>query len=416
MLKNIISKFVARGESADTGSQLSLYYKLFDRRVVDKVEESAEPGQRLELIAREIGVSTNTVLETVSNHLQLNRAAEVFLPNDDFLASFASVFETFRGFAVIPQPTLTTAAYRLIVADPALVSLEAFRSQGIEVLLGDYRSIIQVLNQWGERLYKPFVRVESFLRNVWETGGRELQIGVVEGGYHYSFQSEEGVMGGRISGALIGSLDDYICGESRQLKFSESVSIRVARSEDTGAREKGKLILQLSLAGAQMNCPNFNSSDDTTRRPDAITDRLTHSPKFKKDVLIVEDDLGFSQTLASILESKGYSVCCVFSVEEFEQCIAASDLQVRLVISDYRLGGRNGGDVIRACSRLSDPVPVIFLTEDNDPRAEAYMIQLGTQAFVRKSANPMILLAWVMRLLGGSGLEVTTISQSKLFQ
>jgi DNA-binding NtrC family response regulator len=123
------------------------------------------------------------------------------------------------------------------------------------------------------------------------------------------------------------------------------------------------------------------------------------TPKFSKDVLIVEDDLSFSQTLASIIESKGFSVCCVFSVEEFEQCIATSALKVRLVISDYRLGGRNGAEVMRVCGAMIDPIPVIFLTEDSDPKVEASMIQLGTQAFVRKSANPMILLAWILRLL-----------------
>ena len=388
MLNTIVSKFYKRfcGENENVGWQ-QRYYSLFDRSIVDKIAENYHPGEFIDKIAAEIGVSTTTIRDTISNRYTIPTVGDVFLPDDDFLNTFHSGCAPFVDFSAMPQPTTGNGIYRLVVSNPALISVDAFNNQGIEICLGDYASINHVLSLWRERSIGINSRVEKFLLGVYELGGHTFSVTNADGVIVYRFETAKGVMGGKISNQFFAQLREELACGSLQLNCpnKEKVTVRVGISDSPE---------QLLVADIALD-------SEVQVKPLSVEKKEIKNIAINKDILLVEDDIHFGQALADILETKGYSVCCVCSVEEFEHRIRAGDLNIRMVISDYRLGGRDGREVMRACSNMSAPVPVVFLTADEDPVTEASLIQLGTQAFVKKSESPMILLAWVTRLLNG---------------
>jgi PAS domain S-box-containing protein len=83
-------------------------------------------------------------------------------------------------------------------------------------------------------------------------------------------------------------------------------------------------------------------------------------------VLFIEDDPDVREATSLILKLKGYDVRAAGSGEEAYAAIADSDEAPDLILSDFRLPGReNGAQVVQRVRTLLDSeVPVVFMTGD----------------------------------------------------
>src|ERR1051325_8468634 len=77
-------------------------------------------------------------------------------------------------------------------------------------------------------------------------------------------------------------------------------------------------------------------------------------------LLIVEDDSGIRDTMATFLEMEGYSVDAVGSTGEALECIGANSYPI--VISDIYIDNRTGLDVLEAARRKDPSCSVILMT------------------------------------------------------
>jgi FixJ family two-component response regulator len=114
-------------------------------------------------------------------------------------------------------------------------------------------------------------------------------------------------------------------------------------------------------------------------------------------ISIVDDDDTVRTSLDSLVRSMGYA-CRTFScAEEFLAC-KALDLTACL-ISDIRMPGMNGIQLVEALQARAMRFPVIFITASVGESTEIRARELGARGYFRKPFNGEQLMAHVHDVL-----------------
>lgn len=107
-------------------------------------------------------------------------------------------------------------------------------------------------------------------------------------------------------------------------------------------------------------------------------------------ILIIEDDLTFSQLLEGFLGRHGHTATAVHDVKKSLKLLAETSFDLLLV--DYRLPDGTGLDVLTQLRESGSPVPVIIMTSFNDVRTAVKSIRMGAFDYITKPVNPDELL------------------------
>ena len=113
-------------------------------------------------------------------------------------------------------------------------------------------------------------------------------------------------------------------------------------------------------------------------------------------ILVVEDEISFSDPLSYLLRKEGYEVAVAetgpAALEEFDR--AGADL----VLLDLMLPGLAGADVCRALRQRSN-VPVIMLTAKDSEIDKVVGLEIGADDYVTKPYSSRELLARIKAVL-----------------
>jgi two-component system response regulator HydG len=115
-------------------------------------------------------------------------------------------------------------------------------------------------------------------------------------------------------------------------------------------------------------------------------------------ILIVEDDLTFSQLLQGFLQKHGHEIITAASIKDGLKAIAQNTFD--LLLLDYRLPDGIGLDVLINARATGSIVPVIIMTSFNDVRTAVNAIQSGAFDYITKPVNPDELLMIMSNALG----------------
>ncbi len=115
-------------------------------------------------------------------------------------------------------------------------------------------------------------------------------------------------------------------------------------------------------------------------------------------ILIIEDDLTFSQILEGFLTKHGHEPSAVNEVKKSLKLTAEQNFDLFLV--DYRLPDGTGLDVLSHIRGMGMTQPVIIMTSFNDVRTAVKSIQLGAFDYITKPVNPDELLMIINNALG----------------
>ena len=117
-------------------------------------------------------------------------------------------------------------------------------------------------------------------------------------------------------------------------------------------------------------------------------------------ILLVDDDHFWSETLAECLRRKG----CI--VHEARTALEGLELLQRqdfaLVISDYKLPGMDGLHFLRVLRKQSSKVSVVMLSSEDEPSLPRRAVAEGALAFLAKTAAPAHLLRKIRQLLASA--------------
>lgn len=116
-----------------------------------------------------------------------------------------------------------------------------------------------------------------------------------------------------------------------------------------------------------------------------------------KQILIVEDELSMRLGLAYTLETAGYAVT---AAERGDQGIGLLEKQrFDIVVTDMRLPGADGLDVLRAVRKTQADTGVIVITGYADVQTAVEAMKLGAFDYIAKPFEPAHLLSLVERFL-----------------
>jgi CheY-like chemotaxis protein len=117
-----------------------------------------------------------------------------------------------------------------------------------------------------------------------------------------------------------------------------------------------------------------------------------------RTVLLVEDDRAVARMYKVQLELEGYLV--LTAADGATGLSIAEKFKPDLIVLDIGLPDMNGlalMDAIRANDRLRD-IPILILTNSDDPEIENRSLELGARHFLLKSkTTPEALAGWVQQ-------------------
>ena len=112
-------------------------------------------------------------------------------------------------------------------------------------------------------------------------------------------------------------------------------------------------------------------------------------------VLVVDDEKNMRRSLETVLTDEGYAAQVAESAEEALDLIAREDFF--MVITDVRLGGMSGYELLKKIQEQKPELPVLMLTAYATPRLAVEAIKAGAVDYLAKPFAPEELLHAVAR-------------------
>ena len=120
-------------------------------------------------------------------------------------------------------------------------------------------------------------------------------------------------------------------------------------------------------------------------------------------VLVVEDDPGLRELLRNELEDAGYEVSVAAHAEQARELLG--EAMPQLVISDLRLPGASGRDLLGHCHSLGEPPGFIMITAFGTVEQAVDALKIGADDFLTKPLRLDHLRLAVARVLEGRRLR-----------
>jgi DNA-binding response OmpR family regulator len=124
-------------------------------------------------------------------------------------------------------------------------------------------------------------------------------------------------------------------------------------------------------------------------------------PKYRNNILLVEDEAESADMLANFLEMQGYRVFVAYDGEQALRLLSEKAGELHLAILDIMVPGTNGHEICRKIrsNPVTTDIPVIFLTARDQEKDEIDGLSLGADDYIAKPASLNLILAHIKTLL-----------------
>ncbi|MCC7250836.1 response regulator [Hyphomicrobium sp.] len=117
-----------------------------------------------------------------------------------------------------------------------------------------------------------------------------------------------------------------------------------------------------------------------------------------KTVSVIDDEASVRDAVAMLLETHGLTVSCYDGAEAF----LAAPFAAGCIVSDVRMPGISGLELLRTLRSAGDPRPLLLMTGHGDVELAVQAIKLGAFDFVEKPFSNERLIASVEEALVAS--------------
>ena len=152
-----------------------------------------------------------------------------------------------------------------------------------------------------------------------------------------------------------------------------------------GFRPTGKLPVR--SGNVQVFHSNALDFADGSKTPEMNLDRMT--------IYVVDDHAAMRRSLDALLASVGFATFSFASGEEF--LAAADDLDPGILLTDLRMSGMDGLDLVACLKSRNRDFPAIIMTAHGDVDAAIRALRLGARDFIQKPFREVELLTILQR-------------------
>ncbi len=121
----------------------------------------------------------------------------------------------------------------------------------------------------------------------------------------------------------------------------------------------------------------------------------------KSRLLIVDDDPGMRENLAELFESLGYDVRTAANTPE--ALAVLDDQDVDLLLTDYKMPGPTGVELIEAARKRQPGLRAVLMTAFGDSFTEIESVRRGAVGYLNKPFEADEVVAFVERILALRG-------------
>ncbi len=131
-----------------------------------------------------------------------------------------------------------------------------------------------------------------------------------------------------------------------------------------------------------------------------------------KHIAYVDDYDAMRELVSEILPDAGFQVTCFESGTAALEAVIANPFKFDAVVSDYKMQGYCGVDLLHKIKKISTHIPVIIISGYVDDALEALAMKAGAAAVMTKTSDLSELCAELRRLLGSDpDPELATYSE-----
>lgn len=131
----------------------------------------------------------------------------------------------------------------------------------------------------------------------------------------------------------------------------------------------------------------------------------------KKRILIIDDDIDMCLLLSKFLIKKGYEAEAMHSAAKGIQKFAEGKYDI--VLCDYRLGDKDGKDVLQKIKEINPQTIVIIITGYSDIKTAVDVIKMGAFDYITKPLIPDEVVNVIENALSKSQIETVTSAPSE---
>jgi len=129
----------------------------------------------------------------------------------------------------------------------------------------------------------------------------------------------------------------------------------------------------------------------------------------KKRILIIDDDLDMCLLLTRFLIKKGYEAEAAHSATKGLAKFAEGNFDI--VLCDFRLGDKDGKDVLLKIKEMNPQTIVIIITGYSDIKTAVDVIKLGAFDYITKPLIPDEVLNVINNALNKPSSESSSVTQ-----
>ena len=116
-------------------------------------------------------------------------------------------------------------------------------------------------------------------------------------------------------------------------------------------------------------------------------------------VLLIDDEKGFLQALSEALLARRTDITVDLAVNAEQALLLISVSDYDVIVSDVRMPGMDGLELVQRCQQLRPDSPVVLMTGYGDRDLEAEASKRGAYAFLHKPVDADVLLSVISRAL-----------------
>ncbi len=125
-------------------------------------------------------------------------------------------------------------------------------------------------------------------------------------------------------------------------------------------------------------------------------------------ILVVDDDQNIRKILRDLLDKEGFSVSTASDVDKALPFIDAQDLD--LIVTDLKMPGKSGMDLLTLCREKRPAVPVIMITAFGNVEAAVMAMKKGAYDFITKPFDENELLNVIEKAISESEMNEELLS------